>query len=106
MLVYRGFSQTAHSATVLTIGNFDGVHLGHRALLARLTAAAAAAGLPAAVLTFEPHPREFFAPESAPARLSTLREKLELIADDGVDLTYVCHFNARFAALSLSLIHI
>ena len=100
MLVYRGFSQTAHSATVLTIGNFDGVHLGHRALLARLTAAAAAAGLPAAVLTFEPHPREFFAPDSAPARLSTLREKLELIADDGVDLTYVCHFNARFAALS------
>jgi riboflavin kinase/FMN adenylyltransferase len=94
MLVYRGFSQTAPSATVLTIGNFDGVHLGHRALLARLTAAAADAGLPAAVLTFEPHPREFFAPESAPSRLSTLREKLELLADDGVDLVHVCHFNA------------
>ena len=100
MLVYRGFSQTAHSATVLTIGNFDGVHLGHRALLARLTAAAAEAGLPAAVLTFEPHPREFFAPESAPSRLSTLREKLELLADDGVDLVQVCHFNAGFAALT------
>ncbi|MBK7954747.1 MAG: bifunctional riboflavin kinase/FAD synthetase [Candidatus Accumulibacter sp.] len=100
MLVYRGFSQTAPSATVLTIGNFDGVHLGHRALLARLTAAAADAGLPAAVLTFEPHPREFFAPKSAPSRLSTLREKLELLADDGVDLVHVCHFNARFAALS------
>ncbi|HRD92283.1 MAG TPA: bifunctional riboflavin kinase/FAD synthetase [Accumulibacter sp.] len=100
MLVYRGFSQTAHSATVLTIGNFDGVHLGHRALLARLTATAAQVGLPAAVLTFEPHPREFFAPESAPPRLSTLREKLELIADDGVAIAYVCHFNARFAALS------
>jgi len=98
MLVYRGFAQTTPSATVLTIGNFDGVHLGHRALLARLTAAAAKAGLPAAVLTFEPHPREFFAPHSPPSRLSTLREKLELIADDGVDLTYVCHFNARFAA--------
>ncbi|WP_300337986.1 bifunctional riboflavin kinase/FAD synthetase [Accumulibacter sp.] len=100
MLVYRGFSQTAHSATVLTIGNFDGVHLGHRALLARLTATAAQVGLPAAVLTFEPHPREFFAPESAPPRLSTLREKLELIADDGVEIAYVCHFNAHFAALS------
>ncbi|MCB1931993.1 bifunctional riboflavin kinase/FAD synthetase [Accumulibacter sp.] len=100
MLVYRGYSQTAPSATVLTIGNFDGVHLGHRALLARLTAAAAKAGLPAAVLTFEPHPREFFAPQSAPPRLSTLREKLELLADDGVELTYVCHFNARFAGLS------
>lgn len=100
MLVYRGFAQTAPSATVLTIGNFDGVHLGHRALLARLTAAAAKAGLPAAVLTFEPHPREFFAPHSPPSRLSTLREKLELIADDGVDLAYVCHFNARFAAFA------
>ena len=98
MLVYRGFAQTAPSATVLTIGNFDGVHLGHRALLARLTAAAAKAGLPAAVLTFEPHPREFFAPHSPPSRLSTLREKLALIADDGGDLAYVCHFNARFAA--------
>jgi riboflavin kinase/FMN adenylyltransferase len=100
MIVYRGFSPTAHSATVLTIGNFDGVHLGHRALLARLKAAAANAGLPAAVLTFEPHPREFFAPESAPPRLSTLREKLELLADDGVDLAHVCRFNAGFAALS------
>jgi riboflavin kinase/FMN adenylyltransferase len=100
MLVYRGFSQPAHTATVLTIGNFDGVHVGHRALLARLTATAAKAGLPAAVLTFEPHPREFFDPAAAPPRLSTLREKLELLADDGVDLTYVCHFNAGFAALS------
>ena len=99
MLVYRGFSQTAHSATVLTIGNFDGVHLGHRALLARLARTAAKAGLPATVLTFEPHPREFFTPELAPPRLSTLREKLELLADDGIDLTYICHFNARFAAI-------
>jgi riboflavin kinase/FMN adenylyltransferase len=102
MLVHRGFSQTAPSATVLTIGNFDGVHLGHRALLARLTAAAASAGLPAAVLTFEPHPREFFAPQDAPPRLSTLREKLELLAADGVDRVHVCHFNAAFAALSAS----
>ncbi len=85
---------------MLTIGNFDGVHLGHRALLARLKAAAEAEGLPPTVLTFEPHPREFFAPESAPTRLTTLREKLELLADDGVALTYVCPFNARFAALS------
>ncbi|MCM8596637.1 bifunctional riboflavin kinase/FAD synthetase [Accumulibacter sp.] len=100
MLVYRGSSQVAHTATVLTIGNFDGLHLGHRALLARLTATAARAGLPAAVLTFEPHPREFFAPESAPPRLSTLREKLELLADDGVDIAYLCHFNARFASLT------
>jgi riboflavin kinase/FMN adenylyltransferase len=100
MLVHRGFSQTAPRATALTIGNFDGVHLGHRALLARLMTVAAIEHLAPTVLTFEPHPREFFAPESAPTRLSTLREKLELIADDGVALAYVCPFNARFAALS------
>ena len=100
MLVYRGFSQAAPGPTVLTIGNFDGVHQGHRALLDRLKTTAASDRLLPAVLTFEPHPREYFAPESAPARLSTLREKLELIADEGVAATWVCHFNARFAALS------
>jgi riboflavin kinase/FMN adenylyltransferase len=100
MLVYRGFSQAAPGPTVLTIGNFDGVHQGHRSLLVRLKATAEREHLLPAVLTFEPHPREFFAPESAPARLSTLREKLELIADEGVAATWVCRFNARFAALS------
>lgn len=100
MLVHRGFSQKAPAATVLTIGNFDGVHLGHRALLKRLKETAAREDLLPAVLTFEPHPREFFAPESAPARLSTLREKLELIADEGIELAYVCRFNASLAALS------
>jgi riboflavin kinase/FMN adenylyltransferase len=100
MLVYRGFSQTAPGPTVLTIGNFDGVHIGHRALLARLKEVAHDKGLTPTVLTFEPHPRDFFAPESAPARLSTLREKLELLADEGVAQAYVMHFNARFAKLS------
>lgn len=100
MLVYRGFSRPAPKDTVLTIGNFDGVHRGHRALLARLKDTASQANLLPAALTFEPHPREFFAPESAPARLSTLREKLELMADEGVELACVGHFNARFAALS------
>lgn len=100
MLVYRGTSQPAPSATVLTIGNFDGVHLGHRALLARLCAVADRAGLPPAVLTFEPHPREFFAPQAAPTRLSTLREKLELVGADGVELAFVCRFDAAFASLT------
>ena len=100
MLVYRGLSQEAPCATVLTIGNFDGVHLGHRALLARLKETAQNKGLTPTVLTFEPHPRDFFAPESAPARLSTLREKLELLAEEGVAQAYVVHFNARFAQLS------
>jgi len=100
MLVFRGFSHAAPGPTVLTIGNFDGIHQGHRVLLDRLKTIAARDHLLPAVLTFEPHPREFFAPESAPARLSTLREKLELIADEGVAATWVGHFNARFAALS------
>ena len=100
MLVYRGFSHAAPGPTVLTIGNFDGVHQGHRALLGRLMASATKDQLLPTVLTFEPHPREYFAPDSAPARLSTLREKLELIAGEGVAATWVCRFNARFAALS------
>ena len=100
MLFYRGFSHVSPSATVLTIGNFDGVHLGHRALLGRLTKAAKAEDLTPTVLTFEPHPREYFAPDSAPSRLSTLREKLEMIADEGVAAAFVGHFNARFAALT------
>jgi len=87
-------------STVLTIGNFDGLHRGHRALLDRLTAHARSVALPAAVLTFEPHPREYFAPEQAPARLTSLREKLNLLESCGIDQVYVCRFNARLAALS------
>lgn len=100
MLVLRGLLRPAPTSTVLTIGNFDGVHLGHRALLEQLTHAARAEGLPAAVLTFEPHPREFFDPGNAPARLTTLREKLELLGEYGADVVAIARFNARFAALS------
>jgi riboflavin kinase/FMN adenylyltransferase len=99
MLVLRGVSRPTPGSTVLTIGNFDGVHLGHRALLEKLSRTARAAGLPAAVLTFEPHPREFFDPGNAPARLTTLREKLELLAEYGVDIVTVARFDAAFAAL-------
>lgn len=100
MQVLRGFPKRAHSACVLTIGNFDGLHRGHQALLKQLTDKASALGLPAVVLTFEPHPREYFAPESAPARLASLREKLQLLATSGVDRVHVCRFDARFAAQS------
>ncbi|MDE2598862.1 MAG: bifunctional riboflavin kinase/FAD synthetase [Rhodocyclaceae bacterium] len=100
MIIYRGIPHQAQFATVLTIGNFDGVHLGHRAMLERLIAKARQVAMPAAVLTFEPHPREYFAPASAPARLTRLREKLELLAECGVDQVYVCRFNARLASLS------
>jgi riboflavin kinase/FMN adenylyltransferase len=84
----------------LTIGNFDGVHRGHRALIERVVAKGRELNVASCVLTFEPHPREFFAPGAAPARLTRLREKLELIAAAGVERVHVIRFNASFAALS------
>ena len=98
MLVFRGVPERATTSTVLTIGNFDGVHRGHRALLSELTAKARELALPATVLTFEPHPRELFAPDQAPARLASLRDKFELLAECGVDRVHVCRFNRTFAA--------
>ncbi len=88
------------SGTGLTIGNFDGVHLGHRAMLARLVARARELRLSSCALTFEPHPREFFDPASAPTRLTRLREKLELFAEAGVDRTHVLRFGAPLASLA------
>ncbi|GAB7564612.1 bifunctional riboflavin kinase/FAD synthetase [Methylobacillus methanolivorans] len=101
MQIFRHFHQAAHHPLAVAIGNFDGVHLGHQALLQRLNEVAAAQGLKSAVMTFEPHPREFFAPDQAPARLTSLREKLELFAEAGVEYVYVCHFNRRFAAITV-----
>lgn len=98
MLVFRGFSRRAPAPTALAIGNFDGVHLGHQALLDRLKSSAQKRSLVPAIMTFEPHPREFFAPETAPTRLSTLREKLTLIAGQGIGLAYAGRFNASLAA--------
>ncbi|MEK6245169.1 MAG: bifunctional riboflavin kinase/FAD synthetase [Pseudomonadota bacterium] len=83
----------------LTIGNFDGVHRGHCAMLERLVEKTRELKLPCSVLTFEPHPREFFAPTSAPTRLTRLREKLELIAEAGIDRVHILRFDARLAAL-------
>ncbi len=88
----------------LTIGNFDGVHRGHQALVGRLVALARAAGLASCVLTFEPHPREFFAStvagaRAAPARISTLRDKLGALRALGVDRVCVAHFNAALASM-------
>ena len=100
MRVFRGFSRPVPGSTAIAIGNFDGVHLGHGALLRRLCDLARHSSLPPTVLTFEPHPREFFSPASAPARLTTLREKLELLAEAGIEQAMVCRFNAAFAALS------
>jgi riboflavin kinase / FMN adenylyltransferase len=98
--VIRGISQPSHDRIALTIGNFDGVHRGHQAMLSRLSEAAEDLALPPAVLTFDPHPREFFARESAPPRLSTLRDKLERFASHGVARVHVARFDARLAKLS------
>jgi len=87
-------------AHVVTIGNFDGVHLGHQAMLARLLAEARSRALPSCVMTFEPHPREVFNPQDAPTRLSSLREKIETLGRLGVDRIHVCRFSRAFAALS------
>src|SRR5688572_21411642 len=97
MRVIRGISAAAAGPSALTIGNFDGVHLGHQAMLAELKREAGRLRLPACVLTFEPHPREFFAPDRAPTRLTSLREKLELLAQHGVERVHVCRFNYAFA---------
>lgn len=106
MKVFRGLPNAeARAPCALTIGNFDGVHRGHQALFARLREAADRLGLEAAVMTFEPHPREFFATlagdvRKAPSRIAGLRDKLQSLADNGVDRVIVEHFNAHFAALS------
>jgi len=84
----------------LTIGNFDGVHLGHQAMLTRLTEAAEDLRLPSAVLTFDPHPREFFAKDAAPPRLSRLRQKLDLFRAFGVTRTVIARFDHRLAAMT------
>ena len=84
----------------LTVGNFDGVHRGHQAMLARVVARARELGAASGVLTFEPQPREFFARERAGSRLTRLREKLHLLAAAGVDRAHVARFNARFSSLS------
>ena len=106
MKVFRGFHHPGVApACALTIGNFDGVHRGHQAMLALLRGEAAQRGIPSCVLTFEPHPRDYFAalqnqPELAPARVGTLRDKLEDLAHSGVEQTIVLPFDARLAALS------
>ncbi len=99
MVVTHGSLQPARSRCALTIGSFDGMHRGHRALIDRVTAKARELRLSSCVLTFEPHPREFFAREAVPPRLTRLRDKLELMAAAGVKRVHVARFDARFAAL-------
>jgi riboflavin kinase/FMN adenylyltransferase len=104
MQIFRGFKHPGIApACALTIGNFDGVHRGHQAMLALLNNEARHRGVPSCVLTFEPHPRDFFAalarkPELAPARIATLRDKLTELARCGVDQCVVLPFDARLSS--------
>jgi riboflavin kinase / FMN adenylyltransferase len=112
MQVFRGVGPTISSdaqrmlqGCALTIGNFDGVHRGHQAMIALLKSEASHRNIPSCVVTFEPHPRDFFAaragkPDAAPARIATLRDKLTELERCGVDKVVVLPFNAALAALS------
>ncbi|MCV2348837.1 bifunctional riboflavin kinase/FAD synthetase [Paucibacter sp. Y2R2-4] len=106
MHVFRGFHHPGIApACALTIGNFDGVHRGHQAMLALLKSEASHRGLPSCVMTFEPHPRDYFAaklgkPELAPARIATLRDKLSELERCGIDQAVVLRFDERLASLS------
>ena len=88
-----------HRGCVATLGNFDGVHLGHQAVIGQLAEKAAALHLPALVILFEPQPQEYFQPHSAPARLSRLREKLKALQRYSVDRVLCLRFDARLAAM-------
>jgi riboflavin kinase / FMN adenylyltransferase len=106
MQVFRGTHHPGIApACALTIGNFDGVHRGHQAMLALLRSEARHRGLPSCVVTFEPNPRDYFAalagkPQLAPARIATLRDKLSELERCGIDQTVVLRFDAPFAAQS------
>jgi riboflavin kinase / FMN adenylyltransferase len=106
MNVFRGFNHPGIApACALTIGNFDGVHRGHQAMIALLRSEAAHRGAPSCVLSFEPHPRDYFAafagrPELAPTRIATLRDKLTELERCGVDQAVILPFNAALASLS------
>ncbi|TYL49083.1 bifunctional riboflavin kinase/FAD synthetase [Marinomonas sp. IMCC 4694] len=92
--------RSRHKKCVLTIGNFDGVHLGHSAILTRVKALAKRYGCPAVVMIFEPQPREFFAPDTAPGRIGRLRDKLALLNGQGIDYVLCMPFNPKLQQLT------
>jgi riboflavin kinase/FMN adenylyltransferase len=92
--------RSKHKECVLTIGNFDGVHLGHSAILARVKALAKQYDSPAGIMIFEPQPREFFAPETAPGRIGRLRDKVRLLEGQGIDYVLCMPFNPKLQQLT------
>lgn len=101
MRVFLGLpSEKDRLDCALAVGNFDGVHRGHQALLHHVVDAARARWLSPAILTFEPHPREFFNPSAAPARILSLRDKLEEFRKAGIERVYILRFNEELAKYS------
>ena len=96
---YENLPEEVRGASI-AIGNFDGVHLGHRAVIGEAGRIARDQGIPWAVLSFEPHPRSLFAPDNDPFRLTPFRTKVRHIEELGVDNLIVLHFDKAFAALS------
>jgi len=101
MELIRGLHNLAprHRGCVVSIGNFDGLHRGHQALIGRLRELSRQHGLPAVAMIFEPTPREFFAPDAAPPRIAGFRGKLRLLQRSGVDRVLLVRFNRRLASL-------
>lgn len=102
MQIHRYFN-TNKPALALAIGNFDGLHHGHQQLLSALVNIAKQRNESPAVMTFEPHPREFFTPQQAPARLSSLREKLEYFYECGIEDVFIVRFNKHFASVTAEM---
>lgn len=103
MRISRQAISRQEKPVALTIGNFDGIHLGHQAMIARLKRAARRLDITSCVMTFEPHPRELLTPDCAPVRLTNPREKLRLLASLGVDRVQIYRFNHAFAKISAEL---
>lgn len=101
MKVFRYFQKSLKEC-VLTIGNYDGIHLGHQTLINHVISESRSLQVESAVITFEPHPKEFFSPEKAPQRVISLREKLEFFQAHRIDRVYVIKFNKKFSKLTAS----
>jgi riboflavin kinase / FMN adenylyltransferase len=100
MQLFRHATAGVSKGAVIAIGNFDGVHRGHRAVIAEAKRIAAREGAPFGILTFEPHPRSVFVPNSPPFRLTPFRAKTRLLAEAGTDVLFTLRFDRRFAAKS------
>jgi riboflavin kinase/FMN adenylyltransferase len=101
MQVFRHINQK-YPPSYLTIGNYDGIHLGHQAILKKLISESKNKNILSSVMTFEPHPREFFSPKMAPKRIISLREKLEYFEEINIDQVFIVNFNDEFSLKSFS----